>query len=142
MGAHRLDYAERGEVSAKSSGGAPSSASDLFLAARLGDGTLKTDIPLSARVSGVIGPDGVPQKLPSGRIVADAGSISETNVGHGRIAIERAEFKLNWDAANRVLSVPFQICPAATASRLLGKSKRPRKRAASGHSRSAAARSC
>ena len=99
-------------------------ASDLFLAARLGDGNLKTDIPLSARVSGEIGPDGVPQAL-SGRIVADAGSISEANDENGRIAIERAEFKLNWDAANRVLSVPFQILSGGNRFTLIGQIEAP-----------------
>ena len=99
-------------------------ASDLFLAARLGDGNLKTDIPLSARVSGEIGPDGVPQAL-SGRIVADAGSISEANNDNGHIAIERAEFKLNWDAANRVLSVPFQILSGGNRFTLIGQIEAP-----------------
>jgi hypothetical protein len=99
-------------------------ASDLFLAARLGDGNLKTDMPLSASISGEIGPDGVPQTL-SGRIVADAGSITDANDANGRIAIERAEFKLNWDAANRVLSVPFQILSGGNRITLIGRVEAP-----------------
>lgn len=83
-------------------------ASDLLLALRLGDGTLQTDVPLSASIRGEIGPDGTPASL-TGRIVADAGFVSGADSVDGRIDIDRAEFKLDWDAANRVLSVPFQI---------------------------------
>jgi len=99
-------------------------ASDLLLAARFGDGNLKTDMPLSASISGEIGPDGVPQTL-SGRIVADAGSISDANDGDARIAIERAEFKLDWDAASRVLSVPFQILSGGNRITLIGQIEAP-----------------
>ncbi len=99
-------------------------ASDLLLAARLGDSNLKTDLPLSASISGEIGPDGVPQTL-SGRIVADAGSISDAADDNNRIAIERAEFKLNWDAGNRALSVPFQILSGGNRFTLIGQVEVP-----------------
>ena len=66
----------------------------------------------------------MPQTL-SGRIVADAGSISDANNDNGRIAIERAEFKLNWDAANRVLSVPFQILSGGNRFTLIGQIEAP-----------------
>ena len=46
-------------------------ARDLLLAARLDTGSWRIDMPLSASVSGEIGPDGLPQTL-TGRIVADA----------------------------------------------------------------------
>jgi hypothetical protein len=98
--------------------------SDLFLMARLGDGNVKTDMPLSASISGEIGPDGMPLSL-SGRIVADAGSISDANDDNGRIAIERAEFKLNWDAGHRVLSVPFQILSGGNRLTSIGQVEAP-----------------
>jgi hypothetical protein len=84
------------------------SASDLLLATRIGDGTLQTNLPVSASLEGEIGPDGVPQSL-TGRIVAEAGFISDSNDADGRLDIDHAEFKINWDAANHILAVPFQI---------------------------------
>jgi hypothetical protein len=54
------------------------SINDLLLASRLDDRGLKIDTPLSASVSGEIGPDGLPQVL-SGRIVADAGSLGDAD---------------------------------------------------------------
>ena len=80
------------------------SISDLVLASRLDDPGLKIDTPLSASVSGEIGPDGLPQNL-TGRIVADAGSLG----GADGVTIDRAEFKFNWDAGTRLLSIPLQI---------------------------------
>ena len=101
-----------------------------------------TDLPLSASISGVIGPDGEPQTL-AGRIVADAGSFGDANADDSRIAIDRAEFKLNWDAASRMLSLPFQIVAGGNRITLIGQIEAPgRRSAASGRSRSAAARSC
>jgi hypothetical protein len=100
------------------------SANDLLLALRLGDGSLQTDVPLSASLRGEIGPDGVPRSL-TGRIVAGAGSIGDANEGDGRLDLERAEFKLNWDASNHVLAVPFQIVSGGNRITLLGQIQAP-----------------
>ncbi len=100
------------------------SANDLLLASRLGDGTLQTNLPLSASLRGEIGPNGVPQSL-TGRIVADAGFISDADDADGRIDIDHAEFKINWDAASRVLSVPFQILSGGNRITLLGQVEAP-----------------
>jgi hypothetical protein len=100
------------------------SASDLLLASRLDDRKLRIDMPLSASISGEIGPDGLPQTL-SGHIVADAGSIGDANDDDGRIEFDRAEFKLNWDAANRVLAVPFQILSGGNRITLIGQVEVP-----------------
>jgi hypothetical protein len=81
-------------------------AGDLLLASRLGDGSMETNLPLSASLHGEIGANGVPQSL-AGRIVADAGFFSSGD--DGRIDLDHAEIKLDWDAGARVLSVPFQI---------------------------------
>lgn len=94
------------------------SASDLLLASRLGDANLQVDMPLSASMSGEIGPDGLPQTL-TGRIVADAGSIGDADDPDGRISFDRAEFKLQWDAQNRLVSVPFQILSGGDRMTLL-----------------------
>ena len=101
------------------------SASDLLLASRLDD-TVSADRHAACRraLSGEIGPDGLPQNL-TGRIVAEAGSIGDANGDDGRITIDRAEFKLNWDAATRMLSVPFQILSGGNRITLLGQIEAP-----------------
>jgi hypothetical protein len=100
------------------------SASDLLLATRIDDGTLQTTMPISASLRGEIGPDGVPQSL-AGRIVADAGSISDSDDSDGRIDIDRAEFKINWDVSTRLLSVPFQILSGGNRITLMGEVQAP-----------------
>ena len=100
------------------------SVSDLLLASRVDDGDMRIDLPLSASMSGEIGPDGLPQNFV-GRIVAETGSIGEANSDEGRIPIDHAEFKLNWDAENRVLSVPFQILSGGNRITLLGQVEAP-----------------
>ena len=67
---------------------------------RLADGNLQANIPVSASVHGEIGADGVPRGL-AGRIVAEAGSIGNTEDGDGRIDIDKAEFKFNWERSGR-----------------------------------------
>ena len=99
-------------------------ASDLLLASRLDDGKLEVDLPLSASLRGEIGRNGVPQALV-GRIVANAGAISDGDNSDGRIEIDRAEFKINWDAASRHLEVPFQIVSGSNRFTLLGHVQAP-----------------
>jgi hypothetical protein len=100
------------------------SASDLFLVARLDEGNVRVDMPLSASIDGEIGPDGLPQTATA-RIVAEAGSIGYANDDSSRLAFDRAEFKLAWDATTRVLSVPFQILSGGTRITLLGQVEAP-----------------
>ncbi len=100
------------------------SAGDLLLASRLGDGSLQINMPLSASLRGEIGPNGVPQSL-TGRIVADAGSIGDADAADGRVDIDRAEFKINWDAASGLLAVPFQILSGGNRITLLGEVQAP-----------------
>jgi hypothetical protein len=97
-------------------------ASDLILAGRIGDGTIETNLPLSASLRGEIGADGVPQSL-TGRIVADAGFFSSGD--DGRIDLDRAEIKLDWDAGNRVLSMPTQVISGHNHMTLLGEVRAP-----------------
>jgi hypothetical protein len=100
------------------------SANDLLLASRFGDGSLQVSLPLSASLRGEIGPDGVPQSL-SGQVVADAGFVTGDNDADGRLDIDHAEFKINWDAASRLLSVPFQILSGGNRITLLGQVEAP-----------------
>jgi hypothetical protein len=92
-------------------------ANDLILAGRIGDGTIETNLPLSASLRGEIGPDGVPRNL-TGRIVADAGFFSSG--GDGRVDLDHAEIKLDWDAGNRVLTMPVQVISGHNRLTLLG----------------------
>jgi hypothetical protein len=100
------------------------SVTDLLLAARVDAGDMHIDMPLSASMSGEIGPDGLPQNF-TGRVVVDSGSIAESENDDGRIPIERAEFKLSWDTENRILSVPFQILSGGNRITLLGQIEAP-----------------
>jgi hypothetical protein len=99
-------------------------ANDLLLASRLDDGTLQVDLPVSASLRGEIGRNGVPQALV-GRIVANAGAISDGDSTDGRVEIDRAEFKINWDATTRLLEVPFQIVSGSNRFTLLGQVEAP-----------------
>ena len=81
-------------------------------------------MPLSASVDGEIGPDGLPQ-IATARIVAEAGSIGYVNDDDSRLTFDRAEFKLNWDASTRLLSVPFQILSGGARITLLGQIEAP-----------------
>jgi hypothetical protein len=99
-------------------------ANGLVRALHLGDGSLRTNLPLSASVSGEIGADGVPRNLV-GRIVAEGGYIGDSSDGDGRIDLDHAEFKFNWDSAERILSVPFQILSGDNRLTLLGQVETP-----------------
>ncbi len=100
------------------------SANDLLLASRFGDGSLQIDVPLSASLRGVIGPNGVPQSL-TGRVVADAGYVNDGDDADGRVELDHAEFKINWDAGSRVLTVPFQVLSGGNRITLLGQVEAP-----------------
>jgi Protein of unknown function len=99
-------------------------AEDLLRLVHFGDGSLQTTVPLSARIAGVIGRNGVPEAL-SGQIVAGAGSIGDSDSTDGRIDIDRAEFKFDWDSASRLLTVPFQILSGGDRITLLGQIEAP-----------------
>jgi hypothetical protein len=83
-------------------------ARDLLLAMRLGEGQYEPDLPVSARIRADIGPDGTP-RMVEGRIVVDKGVIIDADDPSSTIAIDRAEFSLEWDSARQALVVPFQV---------------------------------
>jgi hypothetical protein len=100
------------------------SARDILLALRLNDGAIEADLPLSASIRADISPDGTAQ-LVQGQLVASAGTIvdrADTNV---RVAIDRAEFRFNWDARRRTLIVPFQIQSGANQFTMLATLEAP-----------------
>jgi Protein of unknown function len=99
-------------------------ARGLLRALHLDDGHLETTLPLSASLHAEIGADGVPRAL-TGRIVAGTGYLGDVKDPKGRIQLDRAEFKFNWDFAQRLLSVPFQIVSGANRLTLLGEVEVP-----------------
>ncbi len=99
-------------------------ANGLLRALHLGDGSLRTSVPLSVSLRGEIGSDGVPRNLV-GRLVAESGFIGDTSKDDGRIDLDHAEFKFEWDAATRALSVPFQIIAGGNRVTLLGQVEAP-----------------
>jgi hypothetical protein len=99
-------------------------ANGLLRALHLAYGNLQTSVPLSASVRGEIGADGVPRNL-TGRIVAEPGYIGDDGGTGGRIDLDRAEFKFDWDAVDRVLSVPFQIVSGGNRFTLLAQAQAP-----------------
>jgi hypothetical protein len=99
-------------------------ANGLLRALHLGDGKLQTSVPLSASLRGEIGADGVPRNF-AGRLVAEGGFIGDSATDDGRVDLDRAEFKFEWDAADRLLSVPFQIISGNDRITLLGQVEAP-----------------
>jgi hypothetical protein len=97
---------------------------ELLLVSRLDDGNLRIDTPVSATMNGEIGPDGLPQNLVA-HVVVETGSIGEADDDDGRIPIEHAEFKFNWDAENRILSVPLQVLSGGNRITLLSQIETP-----------------
>ncbi|HLA19921.1 MAG TPA: DUF3971 domain-containing protein, partial [Pseudolabrys sp.] len=98
---------------------------DVLLALRLGDGQLAADVPFSATVRAEIGADGTPETV-NGRMVVGPGMIGDIAQGNGRIAINRAEIGMEWDASRRLLAAPFQIISGANRFTLMAQAVAPR----------------
>ncbi|HEY4404022.1 MAG TPA: hypothetical protein VGN55_05145, partial [Xanthobacteraceae bacterium] len=101
-------------------------AKDMMLAMRL-VGEYEVDVPLSGRIHADIGPDGIPQAV-DGRIVAEKGFLIDLDEPQNKIAIDRAEFNLDWDAQRQSLAMPFQIVSGGNRVTLLAKIDAPRER--------------
>ena len=100
------------------------SAKDIMLAMRLGEVSYEPDLLLSGRIHADIGPDGVPHMV-DGRILVDKGHLVDTDDPQTRVAIDRAEINLEWDAARRILAMPFQIVSGGNRLTLLGQANAP-----------------
>jgi Protein of unknown function len=102
------------------------SAKDLMLAMRVGEGLYEVDVPLSARIRADIGPDGIPRML-NGRILAEKGVIVDLDDPVlARIALDRAEITLDWDASRQALVVPFQVLSGGNRMTLYAQFDAPR----------------
>ncbi len=84
------------------------STRNILLAVRMKDMTYTADMPLSGRVLGEIGRDGVPTFL-SGKIAAGAGDIIDKTRPDYPMPIDRAEINVEWDSNRRVHGGAVQV---------------------------------
>ena len=98
---------------------------DLLLAMRVDGGQIETDAPISAMLRAEFAQDGMPQFV-SGRILVGPGSFVDVGDPEAMITIDRAEMQVDWNAARRVLAVPFQIVSGATRMTLMAQAEAPR----------------
>lgn len=101
------------------------STKDLMLAMRLGDVAYEPELLLSGRIRADIGPDGVPYMV-DGRLQVDKGFLIDTDDPLTRIAIDRAEINLEWDANRRMLSMPLQVVSGGNRLTLMAQADAPR----------------
>ena len=94
------------------------STTNILLALRAKDLTYSADLPLSGELKGELGRDGLPTYL-RGKISAGAGSITDSDTPDYPMAIDSAEFNVEWDAGRRVLVAPFKIISGANRITLL-----------------------
>jgi hypothetical protein len=81
---------------------------DLLFALRLKDASYTADLPLTGRLRGEIGRDGLPTYF-TGKIGVDAGSIVDRKAPEYPMNIDRADISIDWDSSRRVLVAPFQV---------------------------------
>jgi hypothetical protein len=98
---------------------------DVMLALRMGEDQYEADLPVSLSLRAEIDRNGLPQ-FASGRLLAGPGNIVDTHDPDGSIAIDRAEFTLDWDAARRALAIPFQIVSGGNRITLVAQAEAPR----------------
>ena len=91
---------------------------NILLALRLKDLTYSSDLPLTGELRGELGRDGVPTYF-QGKLTAGAGRIVDTDTPDYPMAIDQAEFSVEWDAARRVLVAPFKIISGGNRVTLL-----------------------
>jgi len=84
------------------------SVKDIVLAMRLSDMPYTIDLPVSGRLRGEIGRDGLPTFF-TGSIAVDAGTIVDRKVPDYPMAIDHADINVDWDSSRRVLVAPFQL---------------------------------
>ncbi len=100
------------------------SAKDIMLAMRLGEVSYEPDLLLSGRIHADIGPDGMPHMV-DGKVLVDKGYLIDADDPQVRVAIDRAEFNLEWDATRRTLAMPFQIVSGSNRLTLVGHANAP-----------------
>ncbi|MEA2939464.1 MAG: hypothetical protein QOC56_2968, partial [Alphaproteobacteria bacterium] len=69
--------------------------------------------------------DGIPQMI-DGRVLVGKGFITDADDPYSKIAIDRAEFTLDWDAMRQALMVPFQVVSGGNRITLVAQLDAPR----------------
>jgi hypothetical protein len=98
---------------------------NLLLALRLDGGQIDADAPISATLRADIGSDGIPQ-FASGRLLVGAGAFTDATDPEARIAIDRAEISLDWNATQRTLALPFHVVSGGNRMTLAARVDAPR----------------
>jgi hypothetical protein len=98
---------------------------DVLLALRIGDGQIDADVPVSATLRAEIERDGTPHTV-GGRMVIGPGHITETGDAGAKVAVDKAELTLEWDPANRRVSIPFQVVSGGNRFTLIAQADAPR----------------
>ena len=101
------------------------SIDDILTALRLGEGRIEADVPISASLHAEIAADGTPQ-FANGRILIGPGIVGEVGDKDNRIAIDRFEANLDWDAARRAVISPFQFVSGNMRMTLVARADAPR----------------
>jgi hypothetical protein len=81
---------------------------DLLFALRLKDASYTADLPITGRLRGEIGRDGLPTYF-TGKIGVEAGSIIDRRAPEYPMNVDRADISVDWDSTRRVLVAPFQV---------------------------------
>lgn len=100
------------------------SVHDMLLAMRIEAGRVDADLPVSASLRAEIAADGTPQ-FANGRILVGPGVITEAGDVETRIAVDRLEANLEWDAERRSIVSPFQFVSGGTRITLVASAEAP-----------------
>jgi hypothetical protein len=100
-------------------------AKDLLLVMRIGGGHYEPDMPVTARIRAELGPDGAPLMI-NGQVLIEKGYIVDPDEPLAKVAIDRAEFTLDWDAMRHAVVVPFQVISAGNRITLIAQLDVPR----------------
>jgi hypothetical protein len=84
------------------------SLNDILLAMRLGNGTLESNLPLSASLRAEFAADGS-LKQARGQILASDGEIHDVRDVNSKVTVEHADIRFTWDGAQQALLVPCQV---------------------------------
>jgi uncharacterized protein DUF3971 len=93
-------------------------AKNILLAMRMKELNYTADLPLSGRIRGEIGRDGLPTYL-NGKVSTGAGRIIDRDTPDYPMDIDQADINIEWDAGRRVMVAPFQIVSGTNRITLL-----------------------
>ena len=98
---------------------------DVLLAARVDGGQIDTDLSLSTRIHADLSADGNPHSS-SGRVELGAGKFGDSGDPRATIAIDSAQASFDWNAGERLLTLPFEVRSGRTRLTLTAQAVAPR----------------